>query len=84
MDQYTAPNGNIFANSVRNAQRAAFQRGYLTAEEGLALTWEDMVLLRTLFDAVDASQSMGALIVQPMTREYYEFLLQEFNKMKNK
>lgn len=65
-----------------------FQKG---VEEGRRLekdehrlTWEDMVLLRTLFDATDANQSMGALTVQPMTREYYEYLLREFNEQRKR
>lgn len=46
------------------------------------LTWEDVMLFRLLFDTADANQALGALKVQPMTREYYEFILQEFYKKK--
>ena len=59
-------------------------KGYEQAEKELELTWQDMMLLRILFDATDANQSMGALTVQPMTREYYEYLLQEFNRQRKK
>ena len=45
MEQYPVPKDNIFANSVRNAQRAAFQLGYLTAEQDLALTPGDMSII---------------------------------------
>lgn len=64
--------------------RRIFLEGYEQAEKELELTWQDMMLLRILFDATDANQSMGALTVQPMTREYYEYLLQEFNRQRKK
>lgn len=60
------------------------EEGRRLEKDDLTLTWEDMVLLRTLFDATDANQSMGALTVQPMTREYYEYLLREFNEQRKK
>lgn len=60
------------------------EEGRRLEKEDLALTWKDMVLLRTLFDATDAKQSRGALTVQPMTREYYEYLLREFNEQRKK
>lgn len=60
------------------------EEGRRLEKDDLALTWEDMVLLRTLFDATDANQSMGALTVQPMTREYYEYLLREFNEQRKR
>lgn len=79
-------NGNLIIHPeiMVGILRNACQRGYEQAEKDLALTWEDMVLLRTLFDATDANQSMGALTVQPMTREYYEYLLREFNEQRKK
>lgn len=75
------------AYSERDANldnRTLFCMGYEQAEKDLALAWEDMVLLRTLFDATDANQAMGALTVQPMTREYYEYLLRSFNEQRQK
>ena len=60
------------------------EEGRRLEKDDLALTWQDMALLRTLFDATDANQSMGALTVQPMTREYYEYLLREFNEQRKK
>ena len=60
------------------------EEGRRLEKDDLALTWKDMVLLRTLFDATDAKQSMEALTVQPMTREYYEYLLRAFNEQRKK
>ena len=75
---------DVVVEARRAIKREIFCQGYAAAENTLALTWEDMVLLRTLFDATDANQSMGALTVQPMTRAYYEYLLQEFNEQRKK
>jgi len=65
-------------------RKKGFLDGYEQAEKDLALTWRDMVILRALFDAIDTHQSMGALKVQPMTKEYYEFLLKQYNEQKGK
>lgn len=50
--------------------------------KNLALTWEDAMIFRLVFDCLDANQQMGALNVQPMTKEYYIEALRLFLQKK--
>lgn len=58
----------------------AYFEGYHEAEKDLELTWEDVVLFRTLFDATDANIRSGSIKIQPMTKEYYQEVLERYNK----
>ena len=48
----------------------------------LELTWKDVVLFRTIFDAMDSKAEHGTLEVQPMTKDYYEEVLKRFLEKK--
>ena len=54
--------------------------GYRQAEKDLELTWEDLALIRLAFDAIEANIHLGAIKIQPMTKEYYQEVLKRFNK----
>ena len=62
------------------ACQVAYVKGYHQAEKDNELTWEDMVLFRTLFDATDANIRSGSIKIQPMTKEYYQEVLERYNK----
>ena len=76
------PPRSIAANYDTIARRDAFEYGYLKAEKDLELTWEDVVLFRTLFDATDANIRLGSIKIQPMTKEYYQEVLKRFKAAK--
>ena len=63
---------------------AEYIEGYHQAEKDLELTWEDMVLFRTLFDATDANIRSGSIKIQPMTKEYYQEILKRYKERKEK
>ena len=88
MEQYPVPKDNIFANSVRNALRAAFQLGYLTAEQDLALTWEDMKALDHIMNEVEFSniqaENVGKELPYPDDKAFYGEILRRFNSQREK
>ncbi len=66
-------------------QRASdFIDGYHQAEKDLELTWEDIVLIRLAFDATEANINLGAIKIQPMTKEYYQEVLKRFKEYKER
>ena len=64
------------------AEKYAFIDGYEQAEKDLALTWEDMAFIRFAFDAIEANIHLGAINIQPMTKEYYQEVLKRFKAQK--
>ena len=48
----------------------------------LELTWKDVVLFRTIFDAMDSEAEHGKLEVSLMTKDYYEEVLKRFLEKK--
>lgn len=86
MLQYPVPNDNILANSVRNAQRAAFQLGYLTAAKDFALTWKDVAILITIYEQeveagnISRYEDEGA----PSLQEASEIILKRFKEIRKK
>lgn len=61
-------------------KRKHFIEGYHQAEKDLELTWEDMAFIRLAFDALEANIHLGAIKIQPMTKEYYQEVLNRFLK----
>lgn len=76
------PPRSIAANYDTITRRDAFEYGYLKAEKDLELTWEDMAFIRVAFDALEANIHLGAIKIQPMTKEYYEEVLKQFKNLK--
>ena len=58
----------------------AWNNAYCEAEKDLELTWKDVSFIRLAFDAIEANIYLGAIKVQPMTKEYYQEVLKRFNK----
>lgn len=58
----------------------AYGEGYHQAEKDLELTWEDMSFMRLAFDATEANIHLGAIKVNPMTKEYYQEVLKRFKE----
>ena len=58
-------------------------KGYEQAEKDLELTWEDMAFIRLAFDAIEANINLGAIKIQPMTKEYYQEVLKRFKDLKH-
>ena len=56
--------------------------GYHQAEKDLELSLEDMSYIRLAFDAIEANIHLGAIKIQPMTKEYYQEVLKRFLKDK--
>ena len=65
-------------------KRDLYIEGYHQAEKDLKLTWEDMAFIRLAFDALEANIHLGAIKIQPMTKEYYQEVLKCFKEMKMK
>ena len=65
-------------------KRQYFIEGYHEAEQDNELTWEDMAFIRLAFDALEANIHLGAIKIQPMTKEYYQEVLKRFKEMKEK
>ena len=63
-------------------KRAVFIEGYYQAEKDLELTWKDMSFMRLAFDATEANIHLGAIKVNPMTKEYYQEVLKRFKELK--
>ena len=59
-------------------------KGYEQAEKDLELTWEDMAFIRLAFDAIEANIHLGAIKIQPMTKEYYQEILKRFKDFKER
>ena len=59
-----------------------FNKGYQQAEKDLELTWGDMSFIRLVFDAIEANIHLGAIKIQPMTKEYYQEVLKRFKEKK--
>ena len=62
----------------------AYYEGYQQADKDLELSWEDMSLIRLVFDAIEANIHLGAIKISPMTKEYYQEVLKQFNQKKGK
>ena len=62
------------------AEKYAFIDGYEQAEKDNELTCEDMAFIRLAFDALEANIHLGAIKIQPMTKEYYQEVLKRFLK----
>ena len=69
---------------VNSKSRVAYEQGYQQAERDLELTWEDMAFIRVAFDALEANIHLGAIKIQPMTKEYYEEVLKRFKDYKER
>ena len=67
-----------------NEIEVAYYEGYNQAEKDLELTWEDMAFIRLAFDALEANIHLGAIKIQPMTKEYYQEVLKLFKERKGK
>ena len=64
------------------AEKYAFIDGYEQAEKDNELTCEDMAFIRLAFDALEANIHLGAIKIQPMTKEYYQEVLERFKERK--
>lgn len=71
-----------YTGYCRNQSYNDFLNGYLQAEKDLELSWKDMSLIRLVFDAIEANIHLGAIKIQPMTKEYYEEVLKRFKNLK--
>ena len=60
----------------------AYFEGYNQAEKDLELTWKDFAFIRLAFDATEANINLGAIKIQPMTKEYYQEVLKRFKAEK--
>ena len=70
---------------VRNcSNKDAFLLGYHQAEKDLALTWEDLALMRLAFDATEDNINHGCLKISKMTKEYYQEVLKRFKNFKER
>jgi hypothetical protein len=65
-------------NEQSNAFNLGYLKGYSQAEKDLELTWEDMAFIRLAFDVIEANINLGAIKIQPMTKEYYQEVLKRF------
>jgi hypothetical protein len=63
---------------------SAYEEGYHKAEKDLELTWKDFALIRLAFDVTEANIHLGAIKVNPMTKEYYQEVLKRFYEERNK
>ena len=73
-----------YTGYCRNKSYDDYLNGYKQAEKDLELTWEDMAFIRVAFDALEANIHLGAIKIQPMTKEYYQEVLKRFKERKEK
>ena len=78
-----ADNKSHYLGDANEEKRESFIKGYHQAEKDLELTWEDLAFIRLAFDALEANIHLGAIKIQPMTKEYYQEVLKRFKDMKN-
>lgn len=77
-------NGDYRGQGDSNSKfREVFIKGYHQAEKDLELTWKDMSFMRLAFDATEANIHLGAIKVNPMTKEYYQEVLKRFKNLKH-
>ena len=73
-----------YTGYCRNKSYDDYLNGYKQAEKDLELTWEDMAFIRVAFDALEANIHLGAIKIQPITKEYYQEVLKRFKERKEK
>ena len=79
---YPVHTGDREGDADNNICRNAYRQGYEQAEKDLALTWEDAMHFRVVYDILDTLQENEELNVCPMSKEYYEEALRRFNELK--
>ena len=60
----------------------AYLEGYYQAQKDLALTWKDMRELHIIITEVDVEIELGMIDIKTETLDYYEEVLNRFNKQK--
>ena len=77
------PHGT-FGGELGDSLRAACAVGYMQAEKDLALTWEDVAILITIYEAGIENGDYRRYNEAEWMKEYSQDILRKFNKIRKK